>query len=329
MISKPARRRFRSLAAIGFAFAATLGAVPTHAQGFPDRPIRFVVGAPAGSGLDFTARLVAEGFAKLLGQPVIVENRAGADGMIAARQVASAPADGYTLLVGTSSQFAINPATYLTLPYDPQRDFAPAGQVSRQAVLVVVPQSLEAHTMAELVARARARPRSINYGAGSSSFMLSGEALKQATGADMQHIPYNGGIAVVNALLAGDIQVGIVEPASVMGAAHAGRVRVLAVSSARRMSALPDVPTLAEAGVGMQEMPLWIGLFAPAGTSESVIARINAAIFRVVESADVRDRMVAAGSAPDPTSADELARIVKRDAANLEALAQRVGIVKR
>jgi tripartite-type tricarboxylate transporter receptor subunit TctC len=294
-------------------------------QTFPDRPIRLVVGLAAGSGHDQSSRLLAEGLEKELGVPIVVDNRPGADGIIAVRQVTAASPDGYTLLSGLGSQVAINPATYANLPYDPVRDLAPVSLVARQPLLVVVHPSLPVHTLKELVEYARAHPGTVSYSAGTSTFMLVAEALKRRTGADMQHIPYNGSGPALTAVVAGTVQASLVAATSAIAQVKAGRIRALAVSGPSRIAPLPDVPTFAEVGVA-DEVPVWSGVFAPAGTPAAIIDRLRAAIVRALDTPAIRERYLANAETPVASTPQELAATVVRDGARMKDLVKAIGL---
>ena len=298
------------------------------AQAYPDRLIRLVVGVPAGSGADLSGRILAAGLETELGQRVIVDNRPGADGIIAVRQVTMAPADGYTLLYGLGSQVAINPATYATLPYDPKRELVPVSLVSRQPLIVAVHPALPVTTLKELVDHTRALPGTVNYGAGTSTFMLATEAFKQRTGADMQHIPFNGNGAAIAALIAGTVQVSVAAATGVLPHAQSGAIRALAVSGSARLPQLPDVPSFREAGLE-DEVPVWIGVFAPAGTSSGIVDRLHASIVRALDVPAVRDRLLASGDVLVASTPEALAATMARDTARMEALVKRIGLAPR
>ena len=272
MHSRGRIRRRVSLAA-GLVAALPLVAAPVAAsEPFPSRPLRVIVGTPAGSTYDFMLRTMQDALRAELGQPIVIEHRVGADQILAARQVATAAPDGYALLAGSRTQFAVNPVTYANLGYDADRDLMPVTLLGYQIMLVVVHPSVPVRTLAELAAYSRAHPNALNYGAGSGSLMLAGESLKAAIGADMTHIPYNGIAPSLNALIAGDVQVGIVDVTAALASVKAGRVRALVVSGERRFPQLPDVPTFAEAGYPKIDLPLWNALFVPAGTSQAIVA---------------------------------------------------------
>lgn len=319
-------RALGSLAAVALLVAASASAA--LAPGPAPQAIRIVVGVGPGVGADVTARLLAQGLEAELGEPAIVDNRPGAEGFIAARQVASAPPDGRTLLFGLGSQFAINPAIFASLPYDPQRDFAPITLLARESALVVVHPSLPVTTLRELVDHTRAHPSTVNYGTGSSTFMLIAESFKFRAGADMQHIPFNSAGHAHAALLAGTVQVSVLPVAGAIGSAQAGRIRVLAVSGDRRLRQLPGVPTLAESGQG-DEVPVWTALLAPAGTPPRVVDTIREAVLRVLAQPSIRERWTADGQVLVGSTPEELAATILRDTERMKALVKAIALPLR
>ncbi len=278
--------------------AALCAAAAAHAQGWPSKPIRLVVGFPPGGGNDIIARLVGAKMQETWGEAVIVENRPGAASIIAAELVAKAAPDGYTLLVNATGGMSLNPLLYPKLPYDPLRDFDPIGMVGIFPLVLVVHPSVPAHSVRELIAYARKNPGELNYSAGSTSFQVATEMFKQMTRTDIRHIPYKGSAASINAVLAGDVQLTIVDTPPLAGHLQSDRLRALAVTSAKRSAGLPDLPTLAEAGVPGYDMSLWIGLFAPAGTPRDIVAKLSAELARIVRLADVREKLVGMGVEP-------------------------------
>ena len=276
----------RALHAVAAAAASlALGpAVPgAWADWTPAHAVKLVVPFAPGGQPDIVARALAEPLSKALGQPVIVENRPGAGGNIAADLVAKSPPDGCTLLVGTNGPLAVSPSLYRNLPYDPLRDFAPVTLVGTSPNLIAVNASLGVSSLAGLVARAKAQPGKLNYssvGKGSIS-QLSMELLDAMAGISMVHVPYNGGAPAVTALVAGDVQAISLNPTALIPQMQAGKVRVLAQTSARRSPLVPDVPTVAESYPGF-EASVWIAIVAPAATPREAIARLNAELARII-----------------------------------------------
>jgi tripartite-type tricarboxylate transporter receptor subunit TctC len=260
---------------------------------------------------------------------VIVENKPGADGVIAARAVATAAPDGYTLLPSTNSQMTINPVIKRNLPYDPLRDFAPIGVYLRVPMVLAVNASLPVGSVAELIAYAKAHPALLNYGSGSSVFMFITENFKSLAGIEMREIPYNGVPPMVSGLLAGDVQVGVVNLAPTLAHIKAGKLKALAVMGDAREPLLADVPTLAEAGVRGLDLQVWIGMFAPAGTPPEIVARLNDAIVRAIAMPEVREKMRAAGLDPVSGTPTALGATVRRELDVIGAVAKSAGIAAR
>lgn len=269
----------------GLLLAALLAAaLPALADWSPSRPLRLVVPFAPGGQPDVVARALAEPLAKALGQPVVVENRPGAGGNIAAELVARAAPDGHTLLVGTNGPLAVSPALDPKLPYDPLRDLAAVTMVGTSPNLVTAHPSLGVATLAQLVSRAKAEPGKLNFasvGKGSIS-QLSMELLNSMAGMRTVHIPYNGGAPAVTALLAGDVQLLSLNPTALIAHVQAGKVRVLAQTGARRSPLIPDVPTVAESGYAGFEAPVWIAIMAPAKTPPQAIERLAAEFGKVI-----------------------------------------------
>lgn len=327
-----ALRTMRGLAVVAWAGALAAGTVAGDAaasDAWPAQPLRVVVGTPAGSTYDFMLRTMQRPLRAALGQPIVIEHRVGADQILAARVVADAAGDGYTLLAGVRTQFAVNPVTHRNLGYDPDRDLVPITFLGSQILLVAVHPSLPVRTLAELAAWSRSHPGKANYGAGSGALMLAGEALKAATGADLTHVPYNGLAPTLQALLAGDVQVGLVDVTSAQASIRAGRVRALVVSGARRLPQLPDVPTFTEAGYPAADLPLWNALFAPAGTPDAIVARLRAAFVAVLADREVVDRLVGAGVVPETSTPAELRARILQERAEVAALVKRLGLAPK
>jgi tripartite-type tricarboxylate transporter receptor subunit TctC len=303
-------------------FLSTLTWGDARGQAYPSRPIRLVIGGSAGGGWDIETRLISEKMQVALGQPVIVDNRPGADGIVAASLVAKAAPDGYTLMPAVTSQLTMNPALHDNLPYDPSRDFVPVSMISRSPLVLVVNPSLPVNSVAELIAYAKAHPGALNYGANTTGFIFATELFKEMTGTDIQRVPYKGAAQTLTALLAGDIQMAIIDVPSVIAPMRSGTIRALAVTAALRVSFLPDLPTVAEAGVAGYEVVLWIALFAPAGTPAEIVARLQSVVARLLESQDVRDKLLALGTIPGGSTPQALAETVRRDAALYSGLAK-------
>ncbi len=304
----------------------TIAALPAFAQdAFPTKPIRIVVGYSAGGGNDIIVRVMQPEMQKGLGQPVIVENKPGAQSIIAAELVAKAPADGYTLLMGPSGPMTINPATYSKLPYDPVRDFAPISMICSFPLVFVVDPKLPVKSVKELIEYAKANPGRANYASSAGIFQIATEMFKQRTGTKIEMIPYKGSGESVQSVASGQVMMTIVDPAPVTAPLKSGQVRGLAVTSAKRHPSWPDLPTLIEAGVDM-EVPVWTAFFAPAKTPPAIVARLQKEIARVVQTPEVKERFAAMGLDPVGGSSADLARQVERDIEKWTAVAKAANI---
>jgi tripartite-type tricarboxylate transporter receptor subunit TctC len=284
----------RRVAASGIALALVAAAAPVaRAQGYPNKAIRLICPFPPAGAVDIASRAIATELARGLGVPVNVENKPGAGGNIGGVEAARSPADGYTLFMTTSGINGINPALYAKMPFDPNRDLVPVvALVSLNNVLVVHP-SVKANSVAELIALAKEQPGRINYASSGSgtSIHMSGEMFKFLTKTDMQHIPYKGSAPAVTDLLGGQVMVMFDNVPSALPHIKTGKLRALATTGGKRDPALPDLPTIAEAGVAGYESGVWFGLLAPAGTPKDVIARINAEAVKATRSPDFIKRM--------------------------------------
>jgi tripartite-type tricarboxylate transporter receptor subunit TctC len=262
--------------------ALTLAAGLAHAQGFPNRPVTLVVPVAPGGILDTVARMLANDMGKLLGQPVVVDNKPGASGNIGAAHVAKSPPDGYTLLVGYSMFHVGNPTMFSNLSWDPVRDFSSVAMVAVSPHVIAVHPSVPAKTLRELVDLAKKEPGKLNYGTpGSGSVPHVGmELFKQQAGIDIVHVPYKGSGPMMLDVVGGSVQSTIATPPSILGHVQSGKVRALAVAARARHPLMPDVPTSAEAGYPKFELEAWVALFAPAGTPRDVVARLTQATQR-------------------------------------------------
>jgi len=303
--------RTKKLLAIVALCAAATGA---FAQGYPSKPIRIVVGFPPGGGNDIIARMVGAKMQEAWGQPVVIDNKPGANSIIAAEFVAKSAPDGYTLLVNATGGMSVNPVLYAKLPYDSLRDFVAISMVGSFPLVLVVHPSVPANSVQELVAYARANPGKLNYSSGSTAFQVASEMFKQMTGTDVRHIPYKGSAASITAVIAGDVQMTIVDTPPLVPQIKAGRVKALGVTSAKRSASMPEVPALAETVPGY-EMVLWIGVFAPAGTPGEVASKLNAEVVRIVKLPEVRATLEAMGVEPLGNTSAQMAEWIRRETA--------------
>jgi len=303
------------------------GAPPVvHAQ-YPAKPVRLIVPSLPGGGTDITARLLAPKLTEFLGQPVVVENRAGAASIVGSEIVARAAPDGYTLLMGIAT-ITINPSMHRKLPYDTLRDFAPVSQVATVPNVLVVHPSVPAKTVKELIALARSRPGQITYASAGvgSQLHLAMELFLHLAGIKMVHVPYKGSGGAFVDLLSG--QVATMTTTALSAAPHlrSGRLRGLAVTSARRSPALPDLPTIAEAALPGYEAVQWYGVFATGGTPREIVVKLNAAIVRALHDPGVRERFAADGGEVVGNTPDEFSGLIRADIAKWAKLIKDAGI---
>jgi tripartite-type tricarboxylate transporter receptor subunit TctC len=298
---------------LGSAIAAAILAASAQAQGYPAKPIRVIVGFTAGGGTDVVARLLGQKISESFGQPVIVENRIGASGIIAAEYVAKASPDGYTLLVSPSTVFTINPIMFAKLSYSPLRDFVPVSKAVSFPFVMVVSASQPIRSIKELVDFVKANPGSANYGGPSGLFQLALELFKQRTGTRIEYIPYKGSNEALSAVMAGDVLMALLDTGPVSGPLKGGKVRGIAVTSAERMPLFPDIPTMSEAGLQGMDIEGWMGMFAPAATPLPVVRKLQNEVIRIVKLAEVKERMYSLQLAPAGNTSEEFASSIGSD----------------
>jgi len=295
-------------------------------QSYPNKPIRIIVGYTAGGGNDIIVRVVAPRMSEGLGQPVIVENRPGAQSIIACEYVAKAAPDGYTLLMGPSGPMTMNPALYSKLPYSPLEDFAPISMIGDFPLILVVSASLPVKTVRELIAYAKARPAQVNYAASATPFQLAAELFNQKAGTKFAYIPYKGSGDSVAAVMSGQVTMTIMDPPPAIGPLKSGKARGLAVTSATRHPNWPELPTLAEAGVPDFEIRLFTGFLAPAGTPPAIVRRLQREVARVVKLPDIRKRLNEMAIDPSGNTPEEFRAIIARDIKKWTAVAKAANI---
>ncbi|HYF18532.1 MAG TPA: tripartite tricarboxylate transporter substrate binding protein [Ramlibacter sp.] len=305
------RRRHLLLSALAAA------ALPARAQNFPARPLRILVPFAPGGSTDLLARLVARPLGERLGQPVVVENRPGAGGNIAADAVAKSAPDGYTLVMGSIGTHATNALVYASMPYDAVRDFAPVTLVGAATLVLVVHPSLPARTVTELVDLLKAKPGEFSYASGgiAASQHLAGEMFKYATRTSMQHVPYKGSAGALQDLIGGRVPIMFADLPLVLQHINSGALRALGVADPERSPTLPNVPTVAQAGVPNYSATAWYGLFAPARTPEPVLAKLQGEVADIVKLPDVRKTMLDMGAKPSGISGAELRRFQEAEIA--------------
>ena len=309
--------RLRSLVALLLAAAARAAPAGAGAQAYPSRPVKLVVPFPPGGSLDITGRLIAQRLTDMWGQAVVVENKPGAGGNIGADFVAKAAPDGYTILLGALSTHAVNPNLYAKMPYDAVRDFAPITLIATTPNVLVVNAATPVGNVREFIAWTKANPGKLAFGSGSngSAGHLAGELYKVDTGTDAVHIPFKGGAPATQALLAGDTQFMFDNLANAMAQVKAGKLKALAVTTAERSTLVPELPTMAEAGLPGFDISTWYGLFAPAGTPAAIVAKWNTDVTRILNSPDVRAKLMADGAEPAPDTPEQFAQMIARELA--------------
>src|SRR5712691_9559163 len=299
---------------VALSLIASLAAFASAAQDYPTRPVRMVVPFSPGGSTDTLARIVGQKLTERSGQPVIIENRAGAGGHIGAEQVVKSAPDGYTLLLG-GVPHAISASLYSKLPYDLARDLAAIAEVASFPSAIVLHPSLPANSVKELIALARARPGQLSFGSAGigSPNHLSLELFKTMASVDMAHVPYKGSGQLIGDLLAGQVQLASMGTPVALPHVQSGKLRAIAVTGAARSSLLPDVPTVSEAGLPGFEVTSWYGVFGPAGLPAGIVAKLNSEIGSAVTSPDVKERLAALGAEPSVKAPDQFSRYVREE----------------
>jgi len=284
------------------------------AQPYPTKPVRIIVAYPAGGGTDILSRTIGQKLSESLGQPFIVDNRPGANGNIGSEIAARATGDGYTLLMGTAN-LTVNPNFYPKLPYNTLKDFSPISLVTITPNILVVHPSVRATSVKELISVAKSKPGALNFasnGSGASSH-LSGELFKTMTGTSMVHVPFKGGGPALTALLSGEVQLMFGNPLPLLPHVKTGKLRALAVTSAKRSAAAPDLPTMAEAGLPGYEVSPWYGLLAPSGTPKAIINTLSQEVIKVLRLPDVREQLSRSGADPIGNTPEEFSDFIKAE----------------
>jgi len=299
----------------------------TESGRWPSRPIRWIVPFPPGGGADVLARLLSPKLTEALGQQVLIENRSGASGNIGAASVAKAPADGYTILFALSGTHSINPAVYRTVPFK-ESDFAPVIWLTSVLPVIAAHPSLPARDIRELIAYDRENPGKLSYGtSGNGTIMhMSGELLKMMSDTKMVHVPYRGGGPAMVALLSGEVQFTFAESVTLIPHLRTGKLKALAVTTAQRSPAMPEVPTVAESGVPGYDVRSWNGVLAPAATPADVLARLNAEFNRVLSAPDMRERLAASGYDPVGGEAEKFGQLIRTESAKWSKVAKAINL---
>ncbi|GGG37237.1 MFS transporter [Caldovatus sediminis] len=326
--ARPAGAGRRALVGAGLALAAAAGIRTAAAQEWPARPVRFIVPFPTGGTTDVIGRLITEHLRGAFGQPFVVENRPGAGGNVGVDAIAKSEADGYTIGLATVGPLAINVSLFSRLPYDPRRDLQGITLIARSPNLLVVPSASPVRTLQDLIAAAKARPGGLNYGSpgNGTTGHLSGELLKTRLGLDILHVPFAGNAAVHTALLRGDVQFTFDSMATAVPQVRAGAFRALAVTSRERWPALPEVPTMIEAGVADFEMVPWFCIIGPARMPRPVVDRLNVEIHRALAKPEVEARFIESfGMQVALSTPDELSDLIAREIPRWREVIQAAG----
>jgi len=317
---------------LSIALASAVIAISAIAEagedGWPERPLRLVVPFPAGSSTDIIARILAQKLSPRLGQQIVIENRAGASGNIGADTVAKAAPDGYTIGIATASTHAVAASLSPNLPYDPIRDFAPVGMIGSQPYVLVLHPALPAPNLAGLIALAKAKPGTLNYGsAGIASLAhLATELFASMAGVNIIHVPYKSSSQSMTDMITGRLDMQFATIAPSLPTIRAGQLRALVTSGKTRVAALPELPTVAEAGIAGYEAALWVSFVVPSRTSPRIIARLNREVNDVLESSDGTEALVAQGMAPEPGPPEALTERIRGDIEKWRGVAAKAGI---
>jgi tripartite-type tricarboxylate transporter receptor subunit TctC len=312
----------RLLVAIGLALATTA----VGAQPYPSKPITIVVPFAAGSGTDSITRIIGQYLQNALGQSVVIENKVGASGVLAATYVARAAPDGYTLLMATNSTHSANPHLFKSLSYDPVKDFAPVARAGSYVFMLVVNPAVPAKTLSELVAHAKANPGKLTYASGNTTGIVAGETLKSKAGIDVLHIPYKSTPPAINDLLGGRVSMMFIDLAPGLEHVRAGTMRPLAVTTKERSALLPDLPSLSEAGIPGCDVTSYAALFAPAGTPKEIVDRLNAEVQKIIANPEAKARIAVTGFDAFSGPPETLAAFVQTELTNWGKLIKDAGI---
>ena len=316
-------RRLLLAAAAACSLLLAPGAV--LAQPYPARPVKLLVPYAPGGGTDILARLFAQKLAERWGQPVVVENRPGADGIIGSEAIAQSPPDGYNFMLVVAAH-VINPSLKSKVPFDVLRDFTPVTQVAFSPWVVVVNPAVEATSIRELIALAKAKPGTLSFGSSEPSSRLAGEQFKSMTGTNLVHIPYKGGSQIMTDMLGGHVQVGFTSVLTVLQHYKTGKLRVLGVSGSMRSPNMPDIPTVSEAGLPGYDPVAWYGLYGPKGLPKEITAKVQKDIAAIAATPEVKDRLVELGALPVANTPEEFAQFTLAEHARFAKVVREAGI---
>jgi tripartite-type tricarboxylate transporter receptor subunit TctC len=286
-----------------------------HAQSWPAKPVRFISPFAPGGGADITARIIAQKLTESLGQQVLVDNRGGAGGMIGVDLGAKAPPDGYTLVLGTIGNIAIAPSLYAKMPYDPVKDLAPVSLAADALNVLVVHPALPVKNVKELITLAKARPNELFFGSSGpgATDHLAGELFNMLTGTKIVHVPYKGGAPAMIDLMSGNVQMIFATVSTAIGQIKGGKIRALGMTGVKRFVLMPEIPTIAETGVPGFAVNNWYGVFAPAGTSKDIVARLNSDVVKALHVADAKQRLLESGIEATPSTPEQFAAYIQAE----------------
>ncbi len=317
-------------AAIAGALWLTLLCTVAHAQGYPAKPIRLIVTFPPGASSDVVGRMLGQKLAEFLGTPVVPDNRSGAGGNVGLAMAAKTAPDGYTIVIATGS-IAVSPSLYLNPGYDAVKDLMPVARLTAMSLIMLVHPSVPARTLRQFIDLARANPGKLNFGSGGAGTTnhLANELLKQLEKINLVHVPYKGVTQAMAAMLGGEVDEVVMPVTTAITQVRAGKVRALAVLADKRSSALPEVPTTKEAGLDGFELPVWYGMFAPVGTPRDIVSRLNRELVKVLNAADIRERLAALGVEPWPGTPEQLGDLLIAEIKRNEAIVRSAHLTKQ
>ena len=325
---RPAATVRTAAASVALCAPLVLACAPAAAQAWPAKPIRFIVTLAPGSAVDIVARLTGEPISKALGQPVVVESRVGGGGVVAAEFVMRAPADGYTMLVGSIASHGVNPSLVPKIPYDALKDFAPVVSLASSPNVLIASNSLPVKSVKDLIALAKQRPGELTYASGGNgtSHHMGGELFGLLSGTKMSHVPFKGSPQAVGAVVSGEVALMFPNIPNAMGLAKAGKLRILGVTTPKRLSFWPELPTIAESGIPGYEFTAWYGMFMPAGTPAAIVGQMQSAVRSVVERDDIRRLYAAEGNEGVGSTPEQFAVVVRDDIARYARIVRDAGI---
>ncbi len=316
--------RIAAAVLLGLGLAGT--ALAQSAQSYPSKPIRMLVPFPPGGPADILARVIGQKMSEGFGQQVIIDNRPGANTIIAADLAAKAPADGYTLLMAIDSTLTMNPTLYTKLPYDPLKDFEPVSLIAIVPAILVVNNSVPVNNVQELIAYAKARPGQVMFGSGTLTMQLAGELFNNMAGIKMTNVPYKGGNVTIAALMGGEVPVLFEGVSTALSNWRSGKVRAIAAMGAKRLPQAPELPTVAESGLPGYEAQVWQSIVVPAGTPRDIIVKLNAELTRIMKLPETRERLSAAGIEPTTSTPEELAAFMRAETVKWSKIIKEIGL---